>query len=114
MSENIHTHRTENGKVIVHDHGQGHNHAHSHKETKAVLNRLSKIIGHVNAIKNMVEDGRDCSEVLIQLAAVDAAIKSVSRVVLKDHISTCMVETIKEGDMKAIEELNEALDKFLK
>lgn len=114
MSENTHTHITENGQVIVHDHKQGHDHTHSHKETKAVLNRLSKIIGHVNAIKNMVEDGRDCSEVLIQLAAVDAAIKSVSRVVLKDHISTCMVEAVKEGDMKAIEELNEALDKFLK
>lgn len=114
MGENIHTHITENGEVIVHDHGQEHNHAHSHKETKAVLNRLSKIIGHVNAIKNMVEDGRDCSEVLIQLAAVDAAIKSVSRVVLKDHISTCIVEAVKEGDIKAIEELNEALDKFLK
>lgn len=114
MSKNTHTHITENGQVIVHDHEQEHTHTHSHKETKAVLNRLSKIAGHINAIKNMVEDGRDCSEVLIQLAAVDSAIKSVSRVVLKDHISTCIVEAAKEGDMKSIEELNEALDKFLK
>ena len=112
MSKNTHTHMTEDGQMITHDHG--HEHTHTHKETKAVLNRLSKIIGHMNAIKNMVEDGRDCSEVLVQLAAVDAAIKSVSRVILKDHISTCIVEAAKEGDLTAIEELNKALDKFLK
>lgn len=114
MSKNAHTHITENGQVIVHDHEHGHKHTHSHKETKAVLNRLSKIAGHINAIKNMVEDERDCSEVLVQLAAVDAAVKSVSRVILKDHISHCIVEAAKEGDMKVIDELNEALDKFLK
>lgn len=114
MSENIHTHVTADGHVLIHAHDKEHKHTHSHKETKAVRNRLSKIMGHVNAVKNMVEDGRDCSEILVQLAAVDAAIKSVSRVILKDHISTCIVEAVKEGDMKAIEELNGALDKFLK
>ena len=62
----------------------------------------------------MIEDGRDCSEVLIQLSAVDASIKSLSRVILKDHISTCIVDAVQNNDDKAIEELNRAIDKFMK
>ena len=62
-----HTHDTEN----IHSHG----HAHTHKNTKAVLNRLSRAIGHMESVKRMVEEGRDCSEVLVQLSAVKAAIK---------------------------------------
>lgn len=92
---------------------QGHLHTHTHKETKAVLNRMSKIIGHMEAVKTMVENGRDCSEVLIQLAAVKSAIGSVSRVILKDHIDHCIVEAVRENDTASIEELKKAIDKFL-
>jgi len=91
-----------------------HNHTHSHTQTKAVINRLSRAIGHLNSIKKMVENGRDCSDVLIQLSAVDSAIKSVSRVILKDHISTCIVDAVKNNDKEAFEELNHAIDKFMK
>ena len=98
-----------------HPHAQhSHTHTHTHKETKNELNRIAKIIGHMNAIRTMVESGRDCSEVLIQLAAVDAAIKSLSRVILKDHISTCIVDAAQRGDQTALEELNRAIDKFIK
>ncbi len=89
-------------------------HTHTHKETKNVLNRIARIIGHMNSVKGMIEDGRDCSEVLIQLSAVDASIKSLSRVILKDHISTCIVDAVQNNDDKAIEELNRAIDKFMK
>ena len=84
----------------MHEHGivHSHTHSHTHKETKAVLNRMSKIIGHMESVKTMVENGRDCSEVLIQLAAVKSAISSVSRVILKDHIDHCIVEAVKEND----------------
>ena len=47
-----------------------HSHSHSHTQTKAVVNRLSRAIGHLESVKRMVEDGRDCTEVLIQLSAV--------------------------------------------
>ncbi len=97
-----------------HEHSHNHGHTHTHKETKNELNRIAKIIGHMNAIKTMVESGRDCSEVLIQLAAVDAAIKSLSRVILKDHISTCIIDAVQDGDQTALEELNRAIDKFIK
>ena len=62
----------------------------------------------------MIESGRDCSEVLIQLSAVDSAVKSVSRVILKDHLSTCIVDAVKNDDEQAIQELERAIDKFLK
>ena len=78
------------------------------------LNRIARIIGHMKSIKIMIESGRDCSEVLIQLAAVDAAVKSLSRVILKEHMSTCIVDAIKTGDEEAIEALNDAIDKFMK
>lgn len=99
----------------MHEHGivHSHTHSHTHKETKAVLNRMSKIIGHMESVRTMVENGRDCSEVLIQLAAVKSAISSVSRVILKDHIDHCIVEAVKENDTESIEELKNAIDKFL-
>ena len=99
----------------MHEHGivHSHTHSHTHKETKAVLNRMSKIIGHMESVKSMVENGRDCSEVLIQLAAVKSAISSVSRVILKDHIDHCIVDAVRENDTESIEELKNAIDKFL-
>lgn len=106
MNIHTHTHIDDDGNVITH--------THTHKETKAVLNRMSRIIGHMQSVKKMVEKGRDCSEVLIQLSAIDSALKSVSRVILKDHISTCIVDAAKSGDNEAIEELDRAIDKFLK
>lgn len=62
----------------------------------------------------MVESGRDCSEVLVQLSAVKAAINNTGKVILKDHMEHCIVHAIEEGDNRAIEEMNEAIDKFIK
>lgn len=113
VHEFLHDHTHEDSESS-HTHGHAHGHTHSHKETKNELNRIAKIIGHMNAIRTMVESGRDCSEVLIQLAAVDAAIKSLSRVILKDHISTCIVDAVQHGDQASLEELGKAIDKFIK
>ena len=91
-----------------------HEHLHSHTETKAVLNRLSRAIGHLESVKKMVEEGRDCSEVLVQLAAVRSALGSASRVILKDHIEHCIVHAVENGDRETIEELEKAIDKLVK
>ena len=69
---------------------------HTHEHTKAVLNRMSRAIGHMNAVKKMIEDGRDCSDVLIQLSAIKSEITGVSKVILKDHIDHCIVDAVKE------------------
>ena len=103
-----HTHVLEDGTVVT------HTHTHSHEHTKAVLNRLSRAIGHLESIKKMVENGRDCSEVLIQLSAAKAAINNTGKVILQDHIQHCLVDAIESGDMKEIEELNKAIDRFIK
>lgn len=104
-----HTHET----THVHIHGS-HRHVHSAKEKKAVMNRLSKAIGHLEAVRRMVERDEDCSEVLIQLAAVRSAINNTGKVVLKNHLNHCIVEAVEEGDQEAIELLNQAIDKFMK
>ena len=96
------------------DHHHEHTHDHTHAETKAVVNRLSRAIGHLEAVKAMVEEGRDCTQVLIQLAAVKSAINNTGKLILKDHLNHCMVEAAKSGDRKAFDDLNEAIDRFLK
>ena len=115
MSETkeTHVHVMEDGSVVEHSHGE-HGHHHSHAQTKAVLNRLSRAIGHMESIKRMVEDGRDCSEVLIQLSAVRAAINNTGKVILHDHIQHCLVDAVEHGDTEALEELNKAIDRFIK
>lgn len=86
---------------------------HKHEHTKAVLNRMSRAIGHMNAVKKMIEDGRDCSDVLIQLSAIKSEITGVSKVILKDHIDHCIVDAVKENDEDAIENLKGAIEKLL-
>lgn len=70
--------------------------------------------GHMEHVKKMVEDGRDCSEVLIQIAAVRAAINNVGKVILQDHLRHCIVEAVEQDDQQAISDLCDAVDKFIK
>lgn len=65
-------------------------HTHIHKQTKAIINRLSRIEGHIRSIKTMLEDGRDCAEILIQISAVQAAINRAGKAVLEDHLESCL------------------------
>lgn len=95
-------------------HAHSHGHTHSHTQTAAVLNRLSRAIGHLESIRKMVESGRDCTDVLIQLAAVRAALGGVSRVILKDHMEHCITDAVEHHDQQAIDDLNHAIDHLLK
>lgn len=108
VHSHTHTHTLEDGTVVT------HSHTHSHTHTKAVLNRLSRAIGHLESIRRMVEEGRDCSEVLIQLSAVKAAINNTGKVILQDHIEHCIVDAVESGDKEALDELNKAIDQFIK
>ena len=99
--------------LTEHTHTHSHGHTHTHTQTKAVINRLSRAIGHLESVKRMVEEGRDCSEVLIQLAAVRAALTNTGKVILKDHIGHCMVDAVETKDYGAIDELNKAIERFL-
>lgn len=112
-----HVHVLEDGTVLTHSHGdrgQEHTHTHTHAQTKGVLNRLSRAIGHMESIKRMVEEGRDCTEVLIQLSAVKSAINNTGKIILQDHIEHCIVDAVEHGDKDAIRELERAIDRFMK
>lgn len=87
---------------------------HEHKNTKAVINRLSRAIGHLESVKRMVEEGRECSEVLIQISAVKSAINNIGKIILQDHIENCVVNAVETNDKRVLEDLNNAIDKFMK
>ena len=122
LQEHSQDHYNDHLKDHLQEHSQEHchgqlpeqTHQHFHQNTKAVINRLSRAIGHLEAVKKMVEDGRDCSDVLIQLAAVRSAINNTGKVILKDHIQNCIVEAIEEKDWEKIEKMNKAIDQFIK
>ena len=84
------------------------------ENTKAVLNRMSRAIGHMEAVRTMIEDGRDCSEVLIQIAAVRSAINNIGKIILEDHINHCVVDAVETGDTQVLKDLEEAINKFIK
>lgn len=89
-------------------------HTHPHTSTKAVLTRLARASGHLESVKRMVEDGRDCSEVLIQLSAVISALKNTGKVILKDHLQHCIVHAVESGDDEAIDSITQAIDSLIK
>ena len=109
-----HTHEYLHEHGISHTHAPGEPHGHVHENTKAVINRLARAIGHLESVKKMVEDGRDCSEVLIQLSAVRSAINNIGKVILEDHIQHCIVDAVEHDDKDAIANLCQAIDKFVK
>lgn len=100
-----------------HAHGDsGHRHAHIHSEEslRRVVNRLSRIEGHIRGIKTMVMESRPCPDVLVQVAAVRGALDRVARIILDEHLTECIARAANEGDIQAeIEELKAALDRFL-
>ena len=99
--------------IYQHAHGIPHTHAHVHENQKAVINRLARALGHLEKVKRMVEEGQDCSEVLIQLAAVRSALDSTGKVILQDHLRHCIVDAVAAGDMSSVDDLCQAIDKFL-
>ena len=108
MAEENHSH------AYLHEHGIAHSHGHVHENQKAVLNRLARAAGHLDKVRRMVEEGYDCSEVLVQLAAVRSALDNTGKVILQDHIRHCMVDAVEAGDESAIDDLCEAINKFMK
>ena len=112
MGRKKHTH---DDATDSHSHSsETYTHGQNHTHTKAVLNRLSRAVGHLTAVRSMVEEGRDCSEVLIQLAAVRSSINKTCEVILKDHLEHCIVDAIKTGDMATLDELKRAVDLLMK
>lgn len=86
---------------------------HHHRKTSEVQARLAKIEGHVKAVRRMVDDGKACPDILIQLAAIRGALDRVGRMVLEDHMESCLLD-VAEGDHPASGwgEMKKALDRY--
>lgn len=87
---------------------------HSHTETQKVVHRLSRAIGHLESIRTMVEEGRECGEVLIQIAAVKSAVNNIGKLILQDHIQHCVMDAAAAGDTQVLQDLSKAIDQFVK
>ena len=114
MDDHTHTHDHHQDHERMHQQGIPHSHGHVHENQKAVINRLARAIGHLNKVKRMVEEGCDCSDVLVQLAAVRSALDNTGKVILNDHIRHCMVDAVNAGDENAIDDLCQAIEKYIK
>jgi DNA-binding FrmR family transcriptional regulator len=98
------------------EHTQPHSktETHHHEQRQSVLNRLARIEGHVRAVKRMVESDTPCPELLIQIAAIRSALNSAGRVILEDHVKSCLVDAAEQGDFEnAFQDLKNSLDKFI-
>ena len=84
------------------------------EEYRSLVNRLSRIEGQVRGIKNMIENDAYCTDVLVQVSAVQAALNAFSKELLSNHIHTCVAENIRKGDDSVIDELVATLQKLMK
>lgn len=109
-----HLHSDEESLYAYPETAPGHSHVHSEESLRRIVNRLSRVEGHIRGIKRMVQDSEPCPDVLVQLAAVRGALDRVARIILDEHLTECVARAAKEGNIETeIEELKAALDRFL-
>ncbi|MCM1258487.1 MAG: metal-sensing transcriptional repressor [Roseburia sp.] len=84
------------------------------KEYKDLMNRLKRIEGQVRGIQGMLERGAYCPDILVQVAAVNAALNSFNKVLLTEHLKTCVVDNIRQGNDEVVDELVQTLKKMMK
>ena len=86
----------------------------SEKEHKKLINRLNRIEGQIRGIKKMVENDAYCTDILVQVAAVNAALNAFNKELLAEHIKTCVAQDIRDGKEETIDELVVTLQKLMK
>lgn len=111
LSNNTDANESEHNHNHTHS---SHPHIHSEESLRKIVNRLSRIEGHIRGIKTMVQQNSPCPDVLLQIAAVRGAVDRVARIVLDEHLTECVARAAKNGNIDVeIEELKAALDRFL-
>ena len=86
----------------------------SHEEYAKLINRLNRIEGQIRGIRGMVENGAYCPDILVQSAAVNAAVNAFNKELLASHIRTCVADEIRQGKDEVIDELVVTLQKLMK
>ncbi len=90
-----------------------HSHYHDPKEKKRQINRLSRIIGHLEHVKTLIENDEDCANVLMQISATKSALNGLGKSIINEHISHCIAHAIEDGDMESLEEFQKAIEKYI-
>lgn len=88
-------------------------HHHDPQDKKRQLNRLSRVIGHLQYVKRMIENDEDCANVLTQISAAKSALNGLGKEIINEHISHCITHAVEDGDTGAIEEFQRAIQKYL-
>ncbi len=88
-------------------------HHHDPREKKRQLNRLSRVIGHLQYVKRMVENDEDCADVLTQISAAKSALNGLGKEIINEHIAHCITHAVEDGDTSSIEEFQKAIQKYL-
>lgn len=81
-------------------------------EKKKLISRINIISGQMNGIKKMIEEDRYCGDILIQLSAIDKSIKSLANLILENHMNTCLIENVKNGEYEIINQIIDLFKKF--
>lgn len=88
---------------------------HNHKQTKNIINRLSRIEGHVRGVKQMAIEGRDCPDLLLQIAAIRKALDNTAKLIFTDHMENCLVDAVHQGnEEEVLQDIKKALDNFIR
>ena len=90
-----------------------HSHVHDPEEKKRQINRLSRIIGHLEYVKKMLIADNDCADVLIQISAAKSALNGLGKEIIQEHTTHCIAHAIEDGDMEQIREFFSAMQKYL-
>ena len=84
----------------------------SDEDKRALRSRVNRIIGQLNGVGNMIDNGVYCDDVLIQLSAIDKAVKSLANRILDDHMHTCLIDNIQKGNVKVVDEIVDLFRRF--
>ena len=95
------------------EHNHTQHHVHDPKEKKRQINRISRINGHLEHIKRMIDTDEDCAQILIQLSAVQSALNGLGKEIIQEHLDHCIRHTIEDGDTEALEAFERALQQYL-
>ena len=90
-----------------------HAHVHDPAEKKKQINRLSRVIGHLEHVKKMLIADEDCADVLVQISAAKSALNGLGKEIIKEHTSHCIAHAIEDGDMEQVQEFLSAMQKYL-
>lgn len=90
-----------------------HQHLHDPQAKKRQINRISRMVGHLQHIKKMIDTDEDCAQVLIQISAVRSALNGLGKEIIREHLDHCITHAVEDGDTHAIEEFEKALQQYL-